>query len=182
MSKRTTSNPVARLPKSVRDALGALLSEGVPTAEARERLGAARERVTVENIECWRKTGYEAWLKDRQWLEELRAKREFALELLTGSEGTLKEAGLEMAAAWFYDVLKGFKPGKLQKKLEDAPAEFARIVTALARVSDGALKFEKYRAQVAEQKAKIAKALAGAGESGLKPESVAEIEEALKLL
>jgi len=113
----------------------------------------------------------------------MRRAREFALQMVRENEGNaIQEAGLAIAATHIYELLLDFDPATLREKLDSEPANYARIVGALAKLSDGGLKYERYRAEVAEKKAQIEKELAGAKEGGLTEEAIAEIEKALKLL
>jgi hypothetical protein len=126
---------------------------------------------------------YEALrLREQERLQRLRTLREFALEIMKDESSRLKEAGIEIAAAQIYELLADFDPLSLREKLDGDPAQFARIVGALARLSDGGLKYERYRAEVAERKAEIERDLAKAGPGGLTPEAVAEIERKVRLL
>jgi hypothetical protein len=67
--------------------------------------------------------------------------------------------------------------------LAEKPENYAAIVNSLAKLSKGALEVDKYKAQVAEQKAKIEAALKeGKSRGGFSNETIEKIERELKLL
>ncbi len=179
---RRPSREIDRLPKTVRDTLGQLLREGCSAAEARERLDPALPRPDAADIDAWRAGGYPRWLEDTARLEHLQALREAALEVVAGGGGALYEGSLELAAACMFELLKNFDPRAVREQIEEDPAQFARILGIMARLSDGGLKYEKYRAQVAERKTRLGRMLREAGDKGLTPERRAEIERELGLL
>jgi hypothetical protein len=113
----------------------------------------------------------------------MRRAREFVLEAVRENEhGSVAEAGALLAASQLYEVLTAFDPRSLLEKLEDDPAHYARLVSLLARLGESGLKHERYRAEVAERKAALARQLAGAKKGVLTQEAIAEMEQALNLL
>ncbi len=183
--KRPASSPwskVAALPKTIRHRISELIIEGVPDPEILSRLRADAAGLTVEDLVAWKQRCHAQWLREQERLQRLRTLREFALEIMKDENSRLKEAGIEIAAAQIYELLADFDPLSLREKLDGDPAQFARIVSALARLSDGGLKYERYRAEVAERKAEIERDLAKSGPGGLTAEAVAEIEKKVRLL
>jgi hypothetical protein len=154
------------------------------------------ERKTKENAEHRVKGGAGPLLAEQEQ-EDRRAKgrryrhmdrlerlKEEAGRFLQAAEGSrLKEAGTELAAAHLYEVLLAFEPGRLGRKLQNDPALYVRLVSTLAGLGETELKYLRYRAEVAEQKAVLERELnAARKDSGLRPESLAAIENALSLL
>ena len=116
-------------------------------------------------------------------LELMRAAREFVLEALREEDkGSIPEAGLLLAASQLYELLTDLDPRGLAAKVEQDPACYVRLIGVLARLSESGLKYERYRAEVAEHKAALAQHLAGAKKGVLTKEAIAEMEEALRLL
>src|SRR5437763_9559202 len=82
--------------------------------------------------------------------------REAAVRVVKGNEGTaISEAGLQLAASQIFQVLLEFDPKVLNEQLNGNAEGYAKLVHAMARLSEGGLRYEKYRAEVAERKAKI---------------------------
>jgi hypothetical protein len=173
----------ARLPQALREELNVMLRDGATYREIIERAAQAGIRLGGGNIVTWKKGGYQDWLKEQSQFETIKARREFALALLQANSGaTIQEAGLQIAAAQIYDLLINLNPKSLKKKLETDPAQYTRMITTLTRLSEGGLKYEQYRAEVAERKAKIVAELARNQGAGLSEESKAVIERELNLL
>src|SRR5207249_6381370 len=105
--------------------------------------------VTSDQLRGWRERGYEDWLKQQQRLADMKVNREFALELAKANKGkALEEAALQVAAAQIYEVLMNFDATTLKEKLAGDPVNYTRLIHALAKLSDGGLKYERYRAEV----------------------------------
>lgn len=140
--------------------------------------------LTPEDIAAWQKTGHEDWLEERKQLTELEHIRELARGVLKSGDGAvIQEASLQIVAARLYELLNWFNPKAFKKKTQQNLADYARLVNALIKLSDGGLKFERYRAQVAEGKAEMEKALKKENDKpGLSAEAREIIERELKLL
>jgi len=82
-----------------------------------------------------------------------------------------------------FEALDGFDTKSLVEALTGDPDNYPRLVTAIARLSEGGLKYERYRAHVAEKKAIIEKELKNASEEGgLSPEAIAKMQHALNMM
>lgn len=157
MSNRRTGK-IARLPKEQRDQVNAMLRDNVPSRTIIDWLAKHAElHVNDQNITSWSQGGYQDWLKERERLEDMAAKREFALEIVRQNEGSkLHEATLHLAATQIYEALTDFDLSHLKTLLADKPENFANVVNSLAKLSKGALDLEKYRNAVSEAQAKVA--------------------------
>lgn len=187
---------IARLPKTLRDAVNLALLDGASASRVIQIITDAKahgatngdgteiEIPNDQNITNWRDGGYADWLKENQRLDDMRAKREFALRIVSENEGgKIHEAGLNLAASQIFELLQDFDVSAMKDKLAENPEEFSKIVSALARISKEALGFEKYRELVAEQKRKINDALnAAKGKGGITPETLQTIEQAAAML
>ena len=160
-----------------------MLEDGVTYAEIIKRLGRAGKGIEEQSIRRWRKWGHQEWLEEERRLQAMRFNHDAALRIVKENKGkAVQEAGLQIAATHIYELLSTFNPSTLKQKLRGNPENYARIVNVLARISDGGLKFERYRAEVAERKAKIELAIKRAREGGITPETLTRIEEEIKLL
>ena len=187
---------IARLKKAHRDQVNTMLLDGA-SAESVIRFigklvaagetdadGEAIQLPNDQNITNWREGGYADWLKERQRLDDMRSKREFALEIVKLNEGgKIHEAGLNLAASQIFELLQDFDVQTLKNQLADDPENYSKLVSALARISKEALGFEKYREQVAEARRQIEAALdADKGKGGITPETLEKIRNELNLL
>lgn len=159
--------------------IGKLVAAGETDAD-----GEAIQLPNDQNITNWRDGGYADWLKERQRLDDMRSKREFALEIVKQNEGgKIHEAGLNLAASQIFELLQDFDVQTLKNQLADDPENYSKLVSALARISKEALGFEKYREQVAEARRQIEAALdADKGKGGITPETLEKIRNELNLL
>ncbi len=183
MSNRRTGL-VARLPKALRDLVNAALRDGLTYAAIIEKIvDEGGPRLNEQNVSNWKDGGHKDWMCDQERLEDMAAKREFALEVVSQNEGSkLHEATLHLAASQLYEALADFDISHVKKLLAENPENYAQIVNSLAKLSKGALDIERYREQVRTQREKIEGALAKAKDGGLTPETIATIEESLRLL
>lgn len=171
---------VARLPKETRDVVNAMIRDGRTYADIIRETGA---QVNEQNLTNWKEGGHQDWLKEQERLEDMRAKREFALEVVKQNEGSkLHEATLHLAASQLYEALTDFDLSALKALLAAKPENYANIVNALAKLSKGALDIEKYKEAVRERKEKIAGLLKPGRDRGLSPEAIRQIEDEVKLL
>jgi hypothetical protein len=175
---------VAQLPKETRDTVNRLLQDGHTYAAIVARLAELGHPDFNEmNISNWKEGGYGDWLREQERLEDMRAKREFAMEIVKANEGSqIHEATLQLAASQLYEVLTEFDLGNLKGLLAEKPSNYAKIVNALSKLSEGGLKYERYRSEVEERKRAIADQLTRAKADGLTAETLTRIEEELRLL
>lgn len=187
---------IARLPRTLRDAVNFALRDGASANRVIEMIAHAKangatngDQTEIEipndqNITNWRDGGYAEWCKEQERLDDMRIKREFALDVVKQNEGgKIHEAGLNLAASQIFEVLQDFDIAALKERLAEDPENFIGVVRALSGITKEAREFEKYREFVAEQKRKIEAALGLAkGKGGLTPETLQQIEEAAGML
>ena len=115
---------------------------------------------------------------------DLTRAAKWAKQLLQDHPGTeTYEAGIQLAAAQICEVLREFDLQAFKEKFKDAdPAEYVKLLTCLLHLSDGKLKHEKYRTEVAERKAEREQALEDSKPAGMTPEQMAEFKRALREL
>jgi hypothetical protein len=181
-ARRRTGN-VARLPKAVRDSINQLLVDGVPYAHIAQRLTEQGHPLTENNVSRWSRGGHRDWLRDQERLDKMGRTRDFAIKSVqTHGGSTVHEASLSLAASQVYELLTHFDTDNLREKMDKDPVAFNRLLNTLARLADEGLKYERYRAEVAERKAKIEKELADTKPGGISLETRRRIEQELKLM
>ncbi len=187
MSNRRTGK-IARLPKETRDAVNAMLRDGRTYADIIAEVGGGEEGkdlgLNEQNLTNWKNGGFQDWLKEQERLEDMKAKREFALEIVRQNQGTeLHQASLQLAASQAYEALSDFDPEGLKLLLREKPENFVKIINGLSKLSGAALDVEKYKEQIRQRKEAIEKEIGAAKrEGGLTAEAIARIEAEVKLL
>jgi hypothetical protein len=173
-----------RLSRALQDDVSEMLAQGLATSAIVEKLSAQGKKVSAEQITEWQQDGHKEWVRERERLEGLDRLREMAKQVPGSSGGNLiQEAGLRMAADQIYEMLCWFNPKVFKKKVQENLADYARVIAMLVRLSEGGLKYERYRAEVAERKASMEQELTAAAKTGgVSPEFLEFMERELKLL
>ena len=190
MSRRT--GKIASLPKVLRDQVNTKLRDGVTYAGIIDFLREDCPDLNAENVSHWFKgsgdpengSGYQDWLKDQERLDDMKRKREFAMQIVQENEGSkIHEAAVQIAASQIYEVLTDLDPKTIQDKLRDNPEQYSRLINALAKLSDQGIKHQRYKDEVAARKERIQKELDQAkGKGGITKETLRRIEQELNLL
>ena len=184
MNNRRTGK-IARLPKELRDVVNLMLRDGAKYAQIIACLADhGHADINEQNLTNWKDGGYNDWLGEVARLDDMRWKREFALEVVKQNEGSqLHAASLQLATSQLYEVISEFDTEGLKARLAENPAEFNDVVKSLAALSKGSLELEKFQEHVRTQKEAIARELKQANDSGgISPETMTRIERELKLL
>ncbi len=182
---RRQNGRIARLPEDVRLKINQMIYDGVFYYEILARLGPAVAHVSKGNLVKWKKgTGYRRWEQERAQARQLHDRAVLAIQLAKENEGVvIQKASLDIAASQFLELLKDLDVNGLRGILEEDPQEYARIISTMVRLAEGSLKFERYRAEVAEKKELLLKQLAEAKkEGGMSRKSIREMEQTLRLL
>ena len=174
---------IARLPKIVRDSLNQMILDGLAYRKIIQQLGAHGKGLNEQNLTNWKKGGHHDWLDQQARLEDMRAKREFALDIVReNAGGQVQEASIQIAASQIYQILMDYDVRALKKRLKSDPENYARVINALSKLTEGGLKFDRYRAEVALRKANIEKEMARSEPGGITPETRRRIEHELNLM
>jgi len=184
MNNRRTGK-IASLPKEVRDGVNTRLRDGMKYREIIAWLDSqGHPGINEQNVTAWFQGGHNDWLGEMSRLEDMRWKREFALEVVKQNEGSqLHAASLQLATSQLYEVISEFDTEGLKARLAENPAEFNDVVKSLAALSKGALELEKFQEHVRTQKEAIARELKQANDTGgITPDTMQRIERELKLL
>lgn len=184
----TRNGKIARLPRAIRDVICQMMIDGRTVNDIRAEVPECAE-FNDRSFSAWRGTpgqpsGFNDWQKEQERLSDMKAKREFALEIVKENEGSqIHEAATQIAASQIYELLNDFDVASLKEKLEGNPKGFASLVQALSKLADSGLKYQRYHAEVQAAKERMQNELeASKGTGGLKPETIERIERELKLL
>jgi len=176
---------VARLDAKLREIVNQMMLDGATYPQIiAELAGRGVPDISEDNLSRWFHGGHKDWLKQQQRLADMKSRQEFALQIVQGNKGgTIHEAASQIAASTLYEAVADFDPALLKDLLATEPENYAKIVTSLARLGEGALKYEKYRDLVKAQKEKIAAEIdKSRTKGGLTPETINRIEQELRLL
>src|SRR5207244_12557928 len=95
------------------------------------------------------------WQRADQWLDELRAQQQFALEMLLSNDQTkFPHVVLQIAATQVFQALRQVTPDNLNGKFDSDAASYTRLLNSLSRLSRSALFFTKYEDLRADAKEK----------------------------
>jgi hypothetical protein len=149
---------VAGLKHELREEISRMLWDGGTYREIVAAMAGKGIKMHADSLTTWLKGGYQDWLAAQERLSQGERMMASALKVVKESQGTvIQEAGLQLAASQIYEVLMDFNPKVLKKKLYRNGEGYARLVQMMARLSDGGLKYERYRAEVAQRKEKLLK-------------------------
>ncbi len=188
MSRRRTGK-IATLPKLLRDQVNTMLRDGVTYAAISSFLDQHDvPGVNGENLSHWFKgagdeedgSGYQDWLKEQSRLDDMRIRRDFALQDVKENEGSkIHEAAVQIAASQIYEVLTDLNPDTITEQLKGNPEQYSRLINALAKLSDQGLRYQRYKDEVK----KALDETVGKSESGVLSKSdILALQEKLKLL
>jgi hypothetical protein len=169
----------------------------------------AGEAVSEQNLSNWRLGGFVDWQRQREAVTQTRERSAYAVQLARASGGNLTEGAAAIAAGQLLDIMEMLPRFDVNEAMDPekmalAAEAFKDFSTSIATLRSGdhdkerirqrdeitALmksRFEQqlteYRDKVAERKRQLETELGAAKNSGgLTPESLARIEEAVKLL
>jgi hypothetical protein len=126
-----------------------MLRDGLPYAKIIEKLGPDAKDLNP-NILCrWHRHGFQDWLQEQSWLEAMRTRLDFAASIVSEKNADLlNEAGLRIAITQMYSLLTSFDPSVLSRKMQAQPSVYLRLITALCKLADGALRYERHRTRL----------------------------------
>lgn len=149
---------VARLPNEVRETINRLIRDGLPYATILAQLGEVGQGLNRHNLKSWRKGGFLEWEQKQERTASLRAKEQFALEILREEDGDkLQEAVLQITAAQLTQLLADFDPTVMGEKLKADPQNFIRLLALLPKLSASGLHCQSHRLEAKERAATKAK-------------------------
>ena len=149
---RARRSKIGRLPWSIRNELCERLLDGASGAEALRWLNAQPElgkagigTVSAQNLSAWRRTGYAAWLREREKARQVREYAETASHIAAAAGGDPAAVGARILA------------GKMLTMLEAVDTETARdFASAVASLRKGEstaarLRLDREKAELARQ-------------------------------
>lgn len=182
---------IAQLPYEMRTRVNEMLRDGRPyKVVAAECIRAGFPDVNEKNVEYWAKPdpdtgtcGHQDWLREQERLNDIRARREFAMEVVKANPGSdMHEASVQLMASQLYEIASDFQVQSLKERLAEKPELYGQIVGMCAQLSKSGLEFAKLRQRVEEFRKKFAEESKRATVEGITPETLTRIEQELRLL
>jgi hypothetical protein len=174
---------VARLPKDVRDRINQLLLDGVTYLGTIQTLGDVGKDLNEDNLANWKAGGYQDWLRQQQRVQEHQAKFELALDLVRQKpNATIQEAGRQIASAQLCELLLNYDSDSMAVALQEKPELYPRLISVLARISEGETACSHSRAQEELIRARLDNAKPNAAPGVVREETLRDISKDLQLL
>jgi len=135
---------VARLPRQYRDMVCRMLRNNCAARRIVDALGEFGITVTERNISNWKtRGGYAQWCLEEDRAAEIRLHQDHLLQYLRKEQASqIPEVGLQLAASQMSRYL--LQPEAIQQLIAN-PEDYARVVSALCRVTDKIHALQKYR-------------------------------------
>jgi len=142
---RRTSK-ISRLPYDIRQLLNIMLRDGAPYDRIARTLADRGHNISVNNLSRWHSTGYDDWLQEQAWLEEMRLRLDFAGEVAHEKNAKLLDAAsLRIAITRMYTFLLSFDPRVLTSQVANHPGAYSRILNSLCHLTQASIQCERDR-------------------------------------
>ncbi len=137
---------IARLPRKDRDLLNLMLRDGIPYAKIVRKLGDHGHTINEDQLSRWHTGGYQEWVQEQAWLDEMRARLDFANEILNQPNANrIDAASLRIAVTQMYSLLLSFDPLTLKNQLSTQPGAYSRLLSTLCKITDSLIRSERHR-------------------------------------
>jgi hypothetical protein len=181
---RRRTGQIARLPKAIRDQLNQMIQDGISYLDIIQKLGSDGEGLTEDMLSKWKNRGYLEWLEDCRITDAMRARYEFAHNLVTeaGDPRQASRAVLHTLAANLCHMLAQIDPVCVRESVLSDADKFSRFVHAVVRLAEGSIKCEEHKTKEDEREAQKNKAARRKEKPGISEEALAAAEASLQLL
>mgnify|MGYP000913137709 CR=1 FL=1 len=181
---------MAQLPYALRTRVNVMLRDGCTYAKVAAFCASeGHPEINEKNVEYWSKPdetgscGFQDWMREQERLQDIAARREFALEVVKANPGSdLNEASIQLAASHLYELATEFDVENFKRRLTDDPTLYCNVVDMMTKLSRSSLAFAQFRERVAAAQRAIAAECKRAASEGISPETLSRIEQELKLL
>jgi hypothetical protein len=145
-STHRRTGKIARLPQDLRELLNLMLRDGAPYSSIIQKFAQRGHQLNFDNLSRWHAGGYQDWLHEQAWLEEMRLRLDFATNIVHQSNGALLDAAsLRIAVTQMYALLTEFNPVVLKSQIANHPGAYSRILNALCKLTESGIKCERHR-------------------------------------
>lgn len=179
---KPSNGKIARLPNALRDRINTMIRDCVPYKTIIETLGKSVRHINERNFTNWKKHGHKHWLKEQEQIDLMHKASNLAIAASKSNETmVVHQASIHLVATQLKDALTQFSTKSILEALESAPENYPKLINAIARLSEGGLRFERYHAELADKKDELAKHIAAGKKNGFTPEVIAKMEHALNM-
>jgi hypothetical protein len=135
---------IARLPADLRERLNLMLRDGASYSAIIRAFREQGHHLNQANLSRWNSGGFQDWLREQAWLEEARARLDFASSVLKDTNADLvDQASLRIAVIRIYTLLTQFDPATLTNKLAESPGAYVRVLNALCHLTHSGLELRR---------------------------------------
>jgi hypothetical protein len=161
-SNHRGNGKIARLPKALRDQVNLMIRDGIPYPSIRQQFQeqghTELDDITDQNFHNWKVAGYQRWLREQEWRDDMKQTRAEALECIGGEDDSkLEHVALKTASMRLYQLFKQFDAIDFSASVENKPEAYTRLFSALPRITREALRYQKYRDACAQARAEVQK-------------------------
>jgi hypothetical protein len=136
---------IAHLPKAFRDKINQWLDDGHTYPQIIKDLGDDAKDLKPNHFSEWRKGGYQDYVHQQTWRDELRLLRENGAEIKEFTDGPqFQETLIQLALTEIFRTLRN-------RELSSDSLNYIRIFNALARLNREALGLRKYNDLTAKE-------------------------------
>jgi hypothetical protein len=136
---RQRTGKVARLPRKIRNSICDLIQDGWSYPSILANLGREVAHLTPQNLSEWRKGGFQDWLANQRWTEQMSLLRDDAADLVTECDSLrIHRSAIQLAVLQIFQSLK-------REDFKNDPQNYTRALNALSRLSREALVLAKYQ-------------------------------------
>jgi hypothetical protein len=148
--KHRPNGKIARLPKDLRDKVNVMLRDGVPYSRVLKHIEDSlpvplEDPISEQNLSNWKNAGHQVWLHDQEQREEILEARDDALQFPGDDESRLEQATLKIASTRLFQLFKHLEPAAFAGLAQRKPETYARLFSALPRITREGLRYQKYR-------------------------------------
>jgi hypothetical protein len=149
-SNHRRTGKIARLSQEQRHLINTMLQDGVPYAKIIHSLNRSDKppplgSISIDNLSRWKAGGYQDWLREQAWLEEMRLRLDFQNIAQQENGALLDAASLRIAVVRMYTLLTQFDPSVLTDKIANEPSTYPRILNALCKLTQTAVHLDRHR-------------------------------------
>jgi hypothetical protein len=135
---RKPTGKIAELPRAQRDMINLMLADGKTYKAVATEMAKHGISLNGENVSNWYDSGFQHYLRHRDWLTDIATMRENADDILEGYDPLkFHQAVNHVAVSQIFKSLR-------DEKLTNDPLSHTRALNALSRLSREALVFKKY--------------------------------------
>jgi len=179
---KPSNGKIARLPNTLRDRICTMIRDSVPYKTIIKTLGKPVRHISERNFTNWKKHGYKHWLNEHEEIDRMHKASNLAMAAAKSNETmVVHQMTIHLVATQLQDALAKLNTKSIRESLEEDPGNFAKLVNAIARLSEGGLRFERYHTELADKKAELAKHIAAGKKNGFTPDVIAKMEHTLHM-